>query len=506
MFNAGTTTSGSVSCPAPAVPATGVQSLTGFWDESRLRADDAKATSIRPAAALVPWRIALEEVLKVGYGLQTQGRFVDGAWEQVRWRTTPSAGALYPFEVIACVIDEASYLWDVETHRLLPCNVAALTTDVLRRAGVSTNNDCQVDALLVVVARPWLSMRKYQRRGYLYCHLDVGHVTTNLALYSAAVGYTPTVHLRFSRTRLASALGLGGLCREPLAVLAFGGAASAAARERRDAIEHGAASLSASLELPGASEIENWESLMGIHALRAAIEVPCAPASRPLLREPASGRDDLLIPLAHGGGPPSTAAEWRSAILTRRSAKGFQPRPLAVQHIGELLAALRAEGLPADCASRDEPALGVRLVASNLDGFIGVFAYSAKHHAVVALDTRVDDLRPACMKQRIAEGGAALLVFHAPRSRLLEGYSPFVEAHFNAAQLGQRLHLAAARLDGVGMTCLGGFDGGRCAALARLDAADEPVYAIMLGTPDEFAVKDDRLRVAFSHGFATTEG
>ena len=107
------------------------RSLAGLWNDARLRADEAKSTSVRPAPGVVPWRTALEDVLNVGYGLQTQCRFVAGAWEQVRWRTTPSAGALYPFEVIACIVGEGSYLWDVRAGRLLDCGLPALTEDEL---------------------------------------------------------------------------------------------------------------------------------------------------------------------------------------------------------------------------------------------------------------------------------------------------------------------------------------------------------------------------------------
>jgi hypothetical protein len=192
--------------------------------------------------------------------------------------------------------------------------------------------------------------------------------------------------------------------------------------------------------------------------------------------------------------------------LTRRSAKGFQHRALDIRQIGLLLAALRADGLRADCSSRDAIALGVRLVAANVNGLTGVFAYSPTRHALCRLDSVVDDLGAACMKQRTAIDAAAMLLFHAPRSRVLGGYSAFAETHFHAAQLGQRLHMAASRLDGVGMSCIGGFDGERCAALARLLPADEPVYVILLGVPNDSAVKDDQLRVAFSHGFATEEG
>jgi hypothetical protein len=325
-------------------------------------------------------------------------------------------------------------------------------------------------------------------------------------MYSSALGYAPTVHLRFSRTSLVDRLGLDGLCREPVAVLSFASAAPTVAREARIEIADAGPPQRTSLELPDSSEHQNWKSLAGILSFDFSIEFPCLPARTPLLKEPANVRVTPAIPLPDGSPTPLTARECRSAILARRSAKGFQDKPLSIGQIGRLLGALRDEGLQSDCALRDVRPLGVRLIAANVDNLAGVFAYSPNHHALYQLAATADALRPACMKQRTAEGAAAMLLFHAPRGPLLDGYSAFAEAHFHAAQLGQRLHLSAARLDGVGMTCIGGFDGERCAALARLDAGEEPVYVILLGIPDESAVKHDRLRVAFSHGYATEEG
>jgi SagB-type dehydrogenase family enzyme len=485
---------------------TAAGALRSFWNEARLRADDAKSTSVRPVHGVVPWRAALEDVLNVAYGLQTQCRFVGGAWEEVRWRTTPSAGAIYPFEVIACVAGQGSYYWHVESGRLLDCGLPALTQDVLADAGLRLSPGHRVEALFVVVVRPWLSMKKYRLRGYAYCHLDVGHLAANLATYSAALGYAPTLHLRFSRACVAGALGLGGLCREPLAVLSFASAAPAADGRRAPATDRDPASPHATLERPAPSELDTWQSLRGILSFDSPVDAPEAPASTPLLMEPANVRDDRVLPLADGLSTPTTAAECRSAILARRSAKGFLDWPLPAAQIGRVLGVLRPAGLRADGSLPGSSCLGVRVIARNVDGLSGVFAYSRQRHALHEIDRYVGDVQLACMKQGIAGTAAALLLFHAPRACLLSGYSAFGELHFHAAQLGQRLHLAVARLDAIGMTCIGGFDGERCAELARLDPADEAVYVVLLGIPDESAIKLDRLRVASNHGYTTAEG
>ncbi|HEX3127131.1 MAG TPA: hypothetical protein VH394_07355 [Thermoanaerobaculia bacterium] len=482
----------------PTVP--GTQLIT-YWNEARLDADQAKSASVRPAPGIVPWRTAIEDVLKVGYGLQSQSRFVAGAWERVRWRTSPSAGALYPFEIIACVVGEGTYLWDIEKGRLVPSSLAPLGRDDLDGINLATAPGHHLDALLVLIARPWLSMKKYHLRGYGYCHLDVGHVASNLAIYTAALGLSPTLHLRFARSFLAERLRLEDLCREPMAVLSF--ASSRPGLATGPEAESGV--QPAALERPEANEIANWETIRNVLSFDSTLEPPCPPASAPILLEPEVD-ESSLVPLPEGRCQPSNAKEWRSAILARRSAKGFRREPLNVAQIGELLGALRGDSLPEDCLTDGSTRLGVRLIARNVEGLAGVYSYDPRNHGLHRVASQAEDPRPACMQQELAGNAAALVIFHAPVFRLLDrlGYSAFTELHFHAAQLGQRLHLAAARLDNVGITCIGGFDGLRCADLARLGAEDETVYVILLGVPDESAFKHDRLGIAFSHGHTTT--
>ena len=191
-------------------------------------------------------------------------------------------------------------------------------------------------------------MKKYHQRGYAYCHLDVGHLATNLAIYTAALGHDSTLHLRFSRTALAEHLKLGGLCREPLAVLSFAAARPAACPEPAAGLAALAGVEATALELPGDLELRCWESLRGILSFDCPVQPPCPPASAPLLVEPAEVPEEAVLPLPIGRAQPSAAREWRAAILGRRSAKGFRDEPLSAAHIGELLGALRDEGFPSD--------------------------------------------------------------------------------------------------------------------------------------------------------------
>jgi nitroreductase len=334
----------------------------------------------------------------------------------------------------------------------------------------------------------------------------VGHTATNLALYTAALGHDPVLHLRFSRRFLARHLKLDGLCREPLVVLSFATAAPDGELLAAAAVDGEAGPPPVRLELPGEQERRSWESLQGVLSFDFALAPAGAPAAPVLLTDGAEGRAGPLLPLPDGRPPLSGPAEWRSAILDRRSAKGFRQEPVSVAQVGELLGVLRAAGLAADCAAAGAVRIGARLVARNVAGLAGVFSYVPRDHALVEVDGRADDPRPACMRQGLAGDAAALVILHAPLRDLVarHGYSAFAELHFRAAELGQRLHLAATRLGALGITCIGGFDGEQCAALARLEAGEEPIYVILIGVRDESVFKQDQLNVALSHGLTST--
>jgi hypothetical protein len=51
---------------------------------------------------------------------------------------------------------------------------AELVRAIDQESGISN-----ADHILLII-RPWLSMRKYGSRGYLYNHLDAGHAAVNL--------------------------------------------------------------------------------------------------------------------------------------------------------------------------------------------------------------------------------------------------------------------------------------------------------------------------------------
>ncbi|NRN71362.1 hypothetical protein GC106_86420 [Kibdelosporangium sp. 4NS15] len=105
-------------------------------------------------------------------------------------RGAPSAGACYPYEVLVAPLG------------VPVCGVVDLQQrKVVIRSAERAHWDGDAFAYFLI-GRPWLSMRKYGRRGYFYHLLDAGHALLNLSL--AAADSAPGFRLETQITELAA--------------------------------------------------------------------------------------------------------------------------------------------------------------------------------------------------------------------------------------------------------------------------------------------------------------
>lgn len=415
-----------------AEPASGVMR---FWESCRLRADDSFSLP-QPGCILEhhrPYLEVLSEVLVVGYGLRA-GVVLNKGNETIKARTTPSAGALYPFEVLVHVgqLGE-TYLYDVEGADFRPYSPV--------RAGRRARRDRDLEGdvnnwigQVLFVARPWLSMKKYGQRGYLYTQLDIGHAAVSVALSARALGLRATIELRIQRQRLAEELGLSGLCREPQVTVTIdwpeggrdGGMRAATASPPRSsrkptAVGSLAGAERATLEAPNLEEKANWRSLLekvGPVLLLAPPPEHRAETSSILEPEQCQFAVGSAIPCRM---TPTLTRDHRAAAFRRESAKGFLPLPLTLtQVIGALF-----EGggtLQADCGGPGEAGVGVRMMVRRVEGLeAGVYAYSAREQCLLEIGRGravrgEEEVLLACMGQPVVRHAAAILTLYAAAS------------------------------------------------------------------------------------------
>lgn len=139
-------------------------------------------------------------------------------------RTAPSAGALYPLELIlvagnVAALPAGTYRYAPEGHHLArvaegdqrPALAdAALGQSPIRKAAV----------VIAIVADYGKMTAKYGERGVRYVHLEAGHAAQNICLQAEALGLGAVVIGAFSDNDVAGLLQSSG--RQPLYLIPLG--------------------------------------------------------------------------------------------------------------------------------------------------------------------------------------------------------------------------------------------------------------------------------------------
>ena len=415
-------------------------------------------------------------------------------------RRVPSAGAIYPYELLVLVPalkagsgNDAAELERCESER---CSLEVYTTDLTRRQCARVRLDASAldpvlaacddgaDFHIMVLTRPWLSVRKYGPRGYAYAQIDAAHVALNILGISLERGGAqlrtslPRVQVaRFTETflpyrELHSLISVRSVAADSEAlawseVLSGGGQVS---RTQGDLEEY------AWLQIP-------QDLLYGDDGQRPARVAPLL------------GSQDQSEPASQ-----IRPHEWSSLMARRRSCKSFT-RGTSHKFTVEPVLARLATALPTDLP--DAPPVRVTVVCA--PGVVGDDHRQTPAGASVVGTAAVLDhatVTRACMGQMHLANAAAFALVHAARGDYLVDGKPQLlrDAYFRAGAIGHLLYLSAAAED-VALTAIGGFDGAKWAALGDIPTGNEVLYVLALGSEEGSRVsKRDRLDLAYAHG------
>jgi SagB-type dehydrogenase family enzyme len=108
------------------------------------------------------------------------------------FRTTPSAGALYPIETYIIVNNVESlrkglYHYKIRAHALEELKLADLGEEVAH-AALEQKMCAEAAAVFVWTGVFQRSKWKYGQRAYRYVYLDAGHIAQNLAICATGIG------------------------------------------------------------------------------------------------------------------------------------------------------------------------------------------------------------------------------------------------------------------------------------------------------------------------------
>ncbi len=172
----------------------------------------------RSVRVFVPAALAFKDVARLLWAAQgiTDGR---------GFRTTPSAGALYPLEVylVAGEVEELHagvYHYDPTAHAvstmLLGDQRAALSRAALGQTWIE-----DAAAALIICAVYRRTMAKYGERGIRYAQIEVGHAAQNVYLQAVSLGLGTVMVGAFDDDQVRALLGMADDC-QPLGIMPIG--------------------------------------------------------------------------------------------------------------------------------------------------------------------------------------------------------------------------------------------------------------------------------------------
>ncbi|HEX2026999.1 MAG TPA: nitroreductase family protein [Nitriliruptorales bacterium] len=354
---------------------------------------------------------------------------------QRRTRRAPSAGAMYPIEVLVVTRRDVSY-YDFTHHQLhgVPGVDAA---QVAGRLGLESGQHGVVLAGVV-----WRTVQRYGTRGYRYCLLDAAHIAANLAAAATATGYQVAPVFCQGDPGLDDLLGL----------------------------RHGELSLLALTVMPDAQ----------------VSSVPDPLHRAPMARWPAQTSEQPPIL-----SPALQRVVWlhrRSASSTLDTARPWLPDVPPRDVLFELMNRRQSAR---DFTGGDVPSADLAALATTgTDAMHTGFTVDTPSLKMAVLDSDLASVAEACQGQGIVARSAAAFVITADAAEISAyGYAGYGRAVVNAGLVTAALYRAATGR-GVGTTTIGGFTDAEVARCVG-DQAAHPIVIQVIGEADHTARKAD---------------
>ena len=161
----------------------------------------------------------LSALLQTGYGVTGRGP------GEVRFRSVPSGGALYPLDLYVAALAVTGL--DDRLHHFDPLRGCLEVLGPVGRSQLEPLTPypklfSESGAVVFVTATFWRSRFKYGQRGYRFALLEAGHVAQNLLLAATALGLAGVPLGGFFDRQVNDLLGVDGLHEAALYLIPVG--------------------------------------------------------------------------------------------------------------------------------------------------------------------------------------------------------------------------------------------------------------------------------------------
>jgi len=427
----------------------------------------------------------LSAILMLANGITAQRRYPG---QTQFFRSSPSAGALYPNEIYVAAQDVAGLPSGLYNYQVMDGALVALRKGHIKQQVKNTLTrgiGRSPAASLLITGIFFRSAWKYRARAFRYVLLDAGHLIENLVLAARVHGYRLSVHYDFDDLALARLLGIDSKREACLAVVNLytrGGA------EPGTPVETGKEPLVLSEEMVNASRTSTAE----IHY--DAIQDACA-AGHTVQHDKIA--DTQPFPVAG-----DTPREWFSiradaeqnkelrfaeSVLKRRSRRNFVPAPMPISQAMYLMQSLCMH----PDHENDEGVSNGRCMtpgfaAVNIEAFDpGIYLLDThkKTYGLISGGSSGGDVARVCLDQAWLKNGSLHFLFMAnlPLIDCHHGARGYRYAMLNSGRAGQRIYLTASAL-GLGACGIGAIYDDEARQMLSLNDESALLYLMAVGS------------------------
>jgi len=436
----------------------------------------------------------LSAILMLANGITAQRRYPS---QTQFYRSSPSAGALYPNEIYVAAQDVADLPSGLYNYQVMDGSLVELGKGRIGQqvANTLTRGIGSIPAAsLLITGIFFRSAWKYRARAFRYVLLDAGHLIENLVLAARAHGYMLSVHYDFDDIALERLLGIDPKREACLAVVnlyAAGGAEpSTQAGTCKDP-------LVMSEEMVNASRISTAEvHYEAIQEVRAA--------GNTVQQEKTVNTQTFPVV----GGTPG---EWFSvrteaalkaeqrfveSVLKRRSRRNFVPVPMPTSQAMHLMQSLCMNpGHENDEGLAKGRCMTPGFAAVNIEAFdpgIYLLDTQQKAYGLISGGSSGGDVARVCLVQAWLKNGSLHFLFMAnlPLIDARYGARGYRYAMLNSGRAGQRIYLAANSL-GLGACGIGAIYDDEARQMLSLNDESALLYLVAVSiTKSEFGMRN----------------
>lgn len=442
------------------------------------------------------WWRRLSRLLYCSYGLTAKLSSMTMTGEPLYLRAAPSAGGLYPAEIYLIsrgtpLLPPGLYNYQPKTHSLIHFWESEVWTGLQQACfwhPVLNNTQLAIVTTAIFYRSSW----RYQDRAYRRIYLDTGHLLGNIELACAMNDYRPQLIGGFADEAVSNLLYLDSEQEGAIAVIPL---ADLLDVNQNLPLAPTALASTTQTDYP---KIPDGELLEYFHR---ATEIPLSEQPKPAPTDTQTSLEDKYnFPFCLKVSTTTSPIDWgenlaalEDTILRRRSTRAYNGANLKLEELKALLDFTYqpehyiGQNLDGSPDYFDLSSIETFIAVSGVDGLEeGCYYYAPKAQELrqIRFKNFRSELHYLCLGQDLGRDAAAVLFHTADLKTAVAKYGDRVYRylHADAGHLGQRLNLAAIRLN-LGVSGIGGFFDDQVNEVLGIPADEAVLYITTLGRP-----------------------